>query len=191
MLDRPACVSTYPRRQASTSCTTSRATLCSRWAAEWSFSTTTATGSTTYSSRTCDSRMPSTATMEMAPSRTWPCRRGLDDPLSETNGGCAADYDNDGDQDLYTTIHGANKLFRNDGTGVFEDVSEALIDTYDDKRRFSGCAWGDYDTDGNLDLIVVSHSGRGRRGPPDPQGLRYSTEGAVASSTTRAASSPT
>ncbi len=83
----------------------------------------------------------------------------LDDPLAETNGACAADFDNDGDQDIYTTIHGANKLFRNDGSGVFEDVSEALIDGYDDKRRFSGCAWGDYDGDGNLDLIVVSHLG--------------------------------
>ena len=84
---------------------------------------------------------------------------GLDDALSETNGGCAADYDNDGDQDLYTTIHGANKLFRNNGAGTFEDVSAATIDGYDDKRRFSGCAWGDYDGDGRLDLIVVSHLG--------------------------------
>ena len=84
---------------------------------------------------------------------------GLDDALSETNGGCAADYDNDGDQDLYTTIHGANKLFRNNGAGTFEDVSAATIDGYDDKRRFSGCAWGDYDSDGRLDLIVVSHLG--------------------------------
>ena len=84
---------------------------------------------------------------------------GLDDPLFETNGGCSADYDNDGDQDLYTTIHGSNKLFRNSGAGVFEDVSAALMEGYDDKRRFSGCAWGDYDADGFLDLIVVSHLG--------------------------------
>ena len=84
---------------------------------------------------------------------------GLDDPLFETNGGCSADYDNDGDQDLYTTIHGANKLFRNGGAGVFEDVSATVMEGYDDKRRFSGCAWGDYDADGFLDLIVVSHLG--------------------------------
>ncbi len=84
---------------------------------------------------------------------------GLDDPLSETNGGCAADFDNDGDQDIFTTIHGANKLFRNSGAGVFEAASAALMEGYDEKRRFSGCAWGDYDGDGHLDLIVVSHLG--------------------------------
>ncbi len=85
-------------------------------------------------------------------------RAGLDDPLAETNGGCAADYDNDGDQDLYTTIHGANKLFRNHG-GVFTDVSASAVQGHDDKRRFSGCAWGDYDADGHLDMVVVSHLG--------------------------------
>ena len=84
---------------------------------------------------------------------------GLDDSDSETNGGCAADYDNDGDHDIYTTIHGANKLFNNDGTGIFTDVSASAIDTFNDKRRFSGCAWGDYDADGHLDLITVSHLG--------------------------------
>ncbi len=82
---------------------------------------------------------------------------GVDDPDGQGNGGCAADYDNDGDQDLYLTNHGTNILFQNRGDGTFADVSAASIDTHDDRRKFTGCAWGDYDRDGHLDLVVVSH----------------------------------
>ena len=77
------------------------------------------------------------------------------------NGGCAADYDNDGDQDIYITNYGMSKLFRNEGNGTFTDVTSSSISDYNDiqYRKFSstGCAWGDYDTDGLLDLIVVRH----------------------------------
>ena len=82
---------------------------------------------------------------------------GVDDPLTEGNGGCAADYDNDGHQDLFVTIHGSNKLYRNDGNGSFADVTATSLEDPDAKARFAGCAWGDYDRDGYLDLIVVSH----------------------------------
>ena len=84
---------------------------------------------------------------------------GIDDPQGEANGGCTADYDNDADQDLFITIHGSNKLFRNNGNGKFADVSADSFDDYDATGRFSGCAWGDYDRDGLLDLIVLSHLG--------------------------------
>lgn len=33
------------------------------------------------------------------------------------------DYDHDADEDLYLTINGANRLFRNDGAGRFTDVT--------------------------------------------------------------------
>lgn len=82
---------------------------------------------------------------------------GVDDPGGQGNGGCAADYDNDGDQDLYLTNHGKNILFQNGADGTFSDVSAASIDSHDDRRKFTGCAWGDYDRDGHLDLVVVSH----------------------------------
>ncbi len=40
-------------------------------------------------------------------------------------GAAAADFDNDGDQDLFVAGVGRNQLFRNDGAGRFTDVAEA------------------------------------------------------------------
>ncbi|MGH9331856.1 MAG: FG-GAP repeat domain-containing protein, partial [Vicinamibacterales bacterium] len=37
-------------------------------------------------------------------------------------GVCAADYDNDGFDDLLVTYWGQNRLYRNNGNGTFEDV---------------------------------------------------------------------
>ena len=48
---------------------------------------------------------------------------GVADEDGHSNGGCAADYDNDSDQDLYVTNHGPSRLFRNEGDGTFTDVS--------------------------------------------------------------------
>ena len=83
---------------------------------------------------------------------------GVDDIDGHSNGGCAADYDNDGDKDLFLTNYGTSKLFSNDGDGTFTDVTEQA-EVGDDERslRSSGCAWGDYDRDGFLDLMVVRH----------------------------------
>ncbi len=70
-----------------------------------------------------------------------------------------ADYDNDGDDDLYVTCFGANKLYRNNlekGGGVtFTDVSTQAGVT--DERFSTGSAWGDYDRDGDLDLFVTNY----------------------------------
>ena len=83
---------------------------------------------------------------------------GLDDPHGRGNGGCAADYDNDGDQDLYATNYGSSKLYANDGDGTFSEVTgPAGIDQDDETHRTTGCAWGDYDRDGHLDLVVARH----------------------------------
>ena len=83
---------------------------------------------------------------------------GVDDPGGHSNGGCAADFDNDGDQDLYVTNHGPSRLFRNEGNGAFTDVSagSGAADP-DPSLKSTGCAWGDYDRDGLLDLVVVRH----------------------------------
>ena len=83
---------------------------------------------------------------------------GVADVEAKSNGGCAADYDNDGDQDLFVTNWGVSKLFRNDGNGAFTNAAESAgLSDPDATYRSMGCAWGDYDRDGALDFIVVRH----------------------------------
>ena len=70
--------------------------------------------------------------------------------------GCvAADYDNDGNTDLYITNYGPNRLYRNNGDGTFTDVTHKAA--ADDPRWSTGAAFGDYDLDGKLDLYVANY----------------------------------
>jgi hypothetical protein len=79
-------------------------------------------------------------------------------------GAAAADYDNDGDVDLYVTNFGPNALYRNNGDGTFTDVAaEAGVA---DPRWSSGPAWLDYDLDGDLDLYIANHVEFDRLNPP-------------------------
>ena len=70
--------------------------------------------------------------------------------------GClAADYDNDGDADLYLTNFGRNQLYRNNGDGTFTDVtSEAGVG---DGSWSVSATFGDYNLDGYLDLYVANY----------------------------------
>ena len=76
-------------------------------------------------------------------------------------GVAAADYDNDGYQDLF--VAGANgfQLFHNNGNGTFIDVTDkAGLRRVHPKLAtlFSAAAgWFDYDNDGFLDLIVINY----------------------------------
>jgi hypothetical protein len=70
-------------------------------------------------------------------------------------GVCAADYDNDGNSDLYVTYYGGNVLYRNVGGGKFRDVTkQAGVPGH---GWGMGCAFGDYDNDGFLDLYVANY----------------------------------
>lgn len=70
--------------------------------------------------------------------------------------GCTvADYDNDGDQDLYVTNYGDNRLFRNEGDGTFLDVTvQAGVG---DPRWGTSSAFADFDNDGWVDLYVANY----------------------------------
>src|SRR5262249_5822003 len=70
-------------------------------------------------------------------------------------GACAADYDNDGWEDLYLTNFGTNVLYHNNGNGTFSDVTgRAGVGS---SSWGSSCAFADIDNDGFLDLFVVNY----------------------------------
>ena len=77
-----------------------------------------------------------------------------------TLGAAFADYDRDGDQDLYVANDfGRNALLANNGDGTFTDIS-AEAGALDFGFGMSS-SWGDADGDGDLDLYTSNvHSGQ-------------------------------
>ena len=70
-------------------------------------------------------------------------------------GAVAADYDSDGDRDLYVTNLGKNVLYRNNGDGTFTDVTEeAQVGC---PLLSASAAFADVDRDGDLDLYVCNY----------------------------------
>jgi hypothetical protein len=85
------------------------------------------------------------------------------DPVQDSDyhlGAFAADYDNDGNLDLFVTAGGFasashNRLYHNNGDGSFNRVSGGIVTNQ--LGYFGPAAWGDYDNDGFVDLYVSNH----------------------------------
>ena len=85
------------------------------------------------------------------------------------------DYDNDSDLDIFVTnghtfqyldnydllIPQKDQLFRYDGDGLFTDVSAATGIAAMPYRVGRGAAFGDYDSDGDVDIFIVNNHDRG------------------------------
>jgi len=72
-------------------------------------------------------------------------------------GVCIGDYDNDGFEDIYVTYYGKNVLYHNNGDGTFSDVSEKGGVAGNRKAWGTGCAFVDYDRDGNWICFVANY----------------------------------
>ena len=110
------------------------------------------------------------------------------------------DYDNDGDHDLLIA-NGAvlrqekgigdrlaeyaqkNQLYRNNGTGRFEDVSELAGESFNKSQISRGAAVGDIDNDGDLDAVISNADGPAEllinRGEPAHHWLSVKLRGIV------------
>lgn len=73
-----------------------------------------------------------------------------------------ADYDKDGDVDIllsgFASAGGARvTIYRNDGNFVFHDANAGFVGAF-----YGAVRWGDYDADGNLDIIVAGDGANAR-----------------------------
>ena len=84
-------------------------------------------------------------------------------------GAAVADYDADGDLDLFLAQHGPDTLWQNRGDGTFRDVTAAA--GLADSEWGVSAAWGDADGDGWPDLYVTNYLSVDPLHPPDP--IRY------------------
>ena len=98
---------------------------------------------------------------------------GLALPAYPSQSAAWADFDNDGDLDLFScsesmpeapeegaAIIFPSRLFRNNGDGTFTDVADAAGVT--NLRYCKGSAWGDFDNDSDPDLYVSNYAGENR-----------------------------
>lgn len=84
---------------------------------------------------------------------------GLVDEIDSAANAAWGDYDNDGDQDLFLPTDSLKKnlLYTNNGDGTFTKVTTGVVASELTSSLYAD--WGDYDNDGDLDLIVSDFPG--------------------------------
>ena len=99
---------------------------------------------------------------------------GLPSYLTLTFGLFLADFDSDGDLDLFTanghvypgrlegqdkiTYRQAPQVYLNDGSGRFDELKDGQ-DLFQKKIVARGAAYGDYDRDGDVDILMTENDG--------------------------------
>jgi hypothetical protein len=84
-------------------------------------------------------------------------RAGVDRVPFYSMGVAAADYDNDGYEDLFVTGYPACALFHNNRDGTFKNVTNSA-GVANLGNLAASAAWFDYDRDGLLDLFICNYA---------------------------------
>ncbi len=103
----------------------------------------------------CSGEAPESAETSLARAYAGPRFASVQPDLFGADGAQAnawADYDGDGDLDLFVGFRGrANRLYRNDGSAFVDVATEVGLA---DEPETRAAAWGDFDSDGDPDLYV-------------------------------------
>lgn len=108
---------------------------------------------------------------------------GISFPSIENGSSAWGDYDNDGDLDLLITGRSTSpitKLFENKGNDVFEELLPNVFTPV----CWSSVAWGDYDADGDLDLLINGSTGNTENSAPVTKVYKNNGSGTFAEQTT-------